>query len=405
MDLRSLGLIGCRLLALYVAVLALSALPAPMVALLRTDSAAWPAVLAPVLLAVVAAALWFGAPWLAPRIVAPVSRVRSGGADGETLARAVFVAAGVLMLAASLDGLWQGVHLTLGALRTYALPPVSADTLGAIIAAPLRIGLGLVLLFGARPFAERLRVRDAAPPQPVDPAGSEDASVGRLLGELVGAAGALGVRQITDLVQTLRTEAEDVAKRVVRSSLDRIIAVAEERRPDFLGATSATGEVTIVFSDMEGFSAMTQRLGDRAAHKVIQVHNRVVRRAVKTHGGREVELQGDGFLLAFPDAAQALRCTRAIQRDFAAYGRKHPQQPIRVRIGVHSGKPIKEGDRFFGITVILAARIAAQAAGGETLVSQAVREQFADDSGFRFDSGRSTELKGLTGTHHMYALR
>jgi class 3 adenylate cyclase len=181
-----------------------------------------------------------------------------------------------------------------------------------------------------------------------------------------------------------------------------VIAAVEQRRPDFSAATAADGTVTIVFSDMEGFTAMTQRLGDHQAHEVIKVHNRIVRQAVKAHGGKEVELQGDGFLLAFPRAAAALQCAGAIHRDCAAYSETNADSPIRVRIGLNTGKPIKNADRFFGISVILAARIAAQAQGGETLVSTAVREDLADDATFVFDQGREAELKGLDGRHRMF---
>ncbi|MGH8541025.1 MAG: adenylate/guanylate cyclase domain-containing protein, partial [Stenotrophobium sp.] len=230
--------------------------------------------------------------------------------------------------------------------------------------------------------------------------------VGQFRAQGASANGDTSVAQmLTDLALTLRNEAEGIAKRVVRSSLDAVIAAVEQRKPDFSAATAVDGTVTIVFSDMEGFTAMTQRLGDREAHEVIKVHNCIVRQAVKAHGGKEVELQGDGFLLAFPDVAQALRCACAIQRDCAAYSVGHADRPIRVRIGLHTGKPIKEGERFFGLTVILAARIAAQAGGGETLVSEAVHRQLADTGEFTFDAGREAELKGLDGRHRMFGVR
>ena len=167
---------------------------------------------------------------------------------------------------------------------------------------------------------------------------------------------------------------------------------------------ASDGQVTIVFSDMEGFTAMTQKLGDAQAHKIIKVHNKVVRDAVAAHQGQEVELQGDGFLLAFAESADALRCAATIQRNLRRHNSRHRQAPIRVRIGMHCGRPIKEGERFFGLTVIMAARIAAQANGGETLVSEAVYQVLADKPEFSFGDPLEAELKGLYGMHKMYPL-
>ena len=96
-----------------------------------------------------------------------------------------------------------------------------------------------------------------------------------------------------------------------------------------------------MFSDMEGFTSITERLGDREAYnKVIQDHHRIVREQLAAHGGHELELQGDGFLLAFPrpPAGCGARCHPSrLRRDSAAAS----QQPIRVRIGLHTAKRSK----------------------------------------------------------------
>src|SRR4029077_15658304 len=94
----------------------------------------------------------------------------------------------------------------------------------------------------------------------------------------------------------------------VTTSIDTVVLAVQRGKPDLRRHAAADGQVTIVFSDMEGFTEMTERLGDLRAHKVIRDHNAIVREQVKAHGGVEVELQGDGFLLAFPRAADALGC-------------------------------------------------------------------------------------------------
>jgi eukaryotic-like serine/threonine-protein kinase len=200
-----------------------------------------------------------------------------------------------------------------------------------------------------------------------------------LLGQAIDTARALGMKSLLEKAEALKAGARGL----------RAVAA-----PD--------GTVTLMFSDMEGFTEMTERLGDAAALEVARAHNKIVRDQLKVHGGSELELQGDGFLLAFPKAGSALLCAIAIQRALAAHSVEHPDQPIRVRIGIHSGEPIKEADRFFGKSVILAARIAAQAKGGEILVSSVVRDLSEGTADVRFDSGREVELKGLAGKRRVF---
>ena len=150
--------------------------------------------------------------------------------------------------------------------------------------------------------------------------------------------------------------------------------------------------------------------------------NTIVRRQVKAHGGFEVKSEGDGFMLAFQSARKALECAVDIQRAFAKRN-DSADEPIRVRIGLHTGEALKEADDFFGKNVILAARIAGQAQGGEILVSSLLKEltesaagvtfgevlvssllkELTESTGeFAFGEGREVELKGLSGKHRVY---
>jgi len=117
-----------------------------------------------------------------------------------------------------------------------------------------------------------------------------------------------------------------------------------------------------------------------------------------------VKSQGDGFMLAFPDPCEALECAIDVQRAFAEREREGSGELLRVRMGLHTGEVISEEGDYFGKNVILAARIAAQALGGEILVSSELRQAASDGSGdgLRFDDGREVELKGLAGTHRVF---
>ena len=188
------------------------------------------------------------------------------------------------------------------------------------------------------------------------------------------------------------------------TSIDAVAKSIAGRRPELGASIAPDGTVTLMFSDMEDFTRMTERLGDREAYRVIQEHNRIVREQLAAHRGHELELQGDGFLLAFALPEQGVRCAIAIQRAFAAYSAAHAEQPIRVRIGLHRGEAIKDRDKFFGRTVILAARIAAQARGGEILISSALAEAAASASELGLGPARELELKGIAEPQAVRAL-
>jgi class 3 adenylate cyclase len=148
---------------------------------------------------------------------------------------------------------------------------------------------------------------------------------------------------------------------------------------------------------------MTERLGDHAALRVVADHNKIVRTQCEAHGGFEVELRGDGFLVAFPTPASGVRCAVALQRAFEAYSRGHPEQPIRLRIGLHCGEALRDEDKFFGKTVIQAFRVADLAAAEEILVSGELRAR-VEDRGFAFANEREVTLKGFSGRHRIAAV-
>ncbi|HSP56434.1 MAG TPA: adenylate/guanylate cyclase domain-containing protein [Dehalococcoidia bacterium] len=181
----------------------------------------------------------------------------------------------------------------------------------------------------------------------------------------------------------------------------------------FAATTPAPGAslATILFTDVEDSTALTQRLGDTAARDVMREHERITREALRVHGGSEVKTLGDGFMASFGSATGALECAIAIQRAFAspsARARFKPAPdegpavaPVRVRIGLNAGEPIAEGDDLHGTAVITAARIAALAQGGEILVSDVVRQLVAG-KGFLFNDRGDHALKGFEDPVRVY---
>lgn len=186
------------------------------------------------------------------------------------------------------------------------------------------------------------------------------------------------------------------------SSIQRLSEIVGAEDIDLGGRTSPEGAVTIMFSDIEGSTEMVERLGDDDWFRVLRAHNRLVRDLVARHGGNEVKAQGDGFMLAFTSSRAALRCAIDVQRELDASTFGPLDQPLRVRAGLHAGFAIQEESDFFGRNVVLAARIADRARGGEILTSQELKEYAEGDGNFRFLQGQELALKGLAGRHVVY---
>jgi class 3 adenylate cyclase len=186
--------------------------------------------------------------------------------------------------------------------------------------------------------------------------------------------------------------------------LDAVDEFLSEGEGEEAAATPAPpGLVTILFTDVEGSTALTQRLGDARTRELLREHERLVREALKSHGGAEVKTMGDGFMASFSSATKALECAIAMQRAFAEHNQS-AEEPIRVRIGLNAGEPIAEDDDLFGTAVNLAARICAHAEAGQILAPIVVRELAAGKQ-FMFADLGETELRGFEDPVRLYELR
>lgn len=131
------------------------------------------------------------------------------------------------------------------------------------------------------------------------------------------------------------------------------------------------GTVTMLFSDIEGSTALLGRLGDRYG-EALSAHRAVLRAAFAAWGGREVSTEGDSFFVVFESASDGVGCCAEAQRTLAGY--EWPGEvAVRVRMGLHSGEPIRHEDNYAGMDVHRAARIAAAAHGGQVVLSEATR--------------------------------
>jgi class 3 adenylate cyclase len=174
--------------------------------------------------------------------------------------------------------------------------------------------------------------------------------------------------------------------------------------PDLTKQAAPDGTVTILFSDIESSAAFADKLGDHRWIELLREHNKLIRDQVTRFNGSEVKSEGDGFMVAFGSARKAVLCAMGIQQTLSMFRREHPDTQIQVRLGLHTGEVVRDDGDLFGRNVILAARVAAEAKGGEILVSSVVKELTESGGDLVFDDGRDVELRGLNRTYRLYSV-
>jgi len=220
------------------------------------------------------------------------------------------------------------------------------------------------------------------------------------LREAEPASGVVGKR-ISDNVPAV-TGVEAPTAEDMSPSLVAILSTVDVADYPFREQTSPDGSVTVVFTDIEGSTAMLERLGEERWLEVMREHNRLVRERVAAHDGAVVKSQGDGFMITFASATAALATAVELQRIFCEYSAKRADRQLRVRIGLHTGNIFREHDDFIGKTVIVAARITARASGGEVLVSETLKQYTERVGRWRFGPARDLSLKGLMSSHRVH---
>lgn len=133
-----------------------------------------------------------------------------------------------------------------------------------------------------------------------------------------------------------------------------------------------TGTVTFLFTDIEGSTSLLKELGPAKYDEVLAEHRRVLREAFVTHGGVEIDTQGDAFFVGFPTATGAVAAARHGQTALAL-------GPIRVRMGLHTGTPRAGAEGYVGIDVHRGARVAALAHGSQVILTAATAALIQDE--------------------------
>ena len=152
----------------------------------------------------------------------------------------------------------------------------------------------------------------------------------------------------------------------------------------------STAQLTMVFTDLEGFTRYTSRTGDEAAAELLAEHHRAVGPIIRSRGGRMVKRLGDGLMLSFAEPAAAVHAALELV-DETPHG-------LRLRAGVHHGDVVVQSDDVIGHVVNVAARVAEAAKGGQALVTKEVLTAAGELRGVKVMRGRSRSFKGVDGT-------
>ena len=158
-------------------------------------------------------------------------------------------------------------------------------------------------------------------------------------------------------------EVVEVSLSAVEAFLGRVSDPRGESRP-----VSEPAHRAVMFTDIVGSTALTERLGDAMTTELVRAHDAIVRRSLNRFEGTEVKHTGDGIMASFPSSSRGIDAAIAIQREFASYNQQ-AHEHLHIRIGIACGQPVEDSNDLFGRTVQMAARLCSAAAPDQIIAS------------------------------------
>lgn len=221
-------------------------------------------------------------------------------------------------------------------------------------------------------------------------------------------------REIGSLYCLVDAPSADAAREVHRQAhgllADEIIPVEAGAVNDFLGPdehgpavredppdrppSADTAFRTIVFTDLEGSTSLTQRLGDEAALQLLQKHDELMLACMEEHDGRRVKHTGDGLMVSFTSVVKTIQCMIDMQRALVRHNETRQDAVLRARMGAAAGEPVSHQSDLFGATVQLASRLCDYGTPGQILVPGVIRD-LCIGKRFNFNSVGDIPLKGF----------
>jgi adenylate cyclase len=188
------------------------------------------------------------------------------------------------------------------------------------------------------------------------------------------------------------------------TSIDVIASTLDDAQPQLGAMSSPDGALTLLFCDIEDAAEIAEELVAERFAELLADHRLIVERVVQHHGGTVAKAHDDGFMVAFDSAHAALRCAIDLQRSLADRTVPGGDRELRLRVGLHTGFVIANTEDMYGRNVVLGARIAGCARGGEIAVSSTLKEYTETDPSFRFQERGEHHFKGVLGEHQVFAV-
>lgn len=163
-----------------------------------------------------------------------------------------------------------------------------------------------------------------------------------------------------------------------------------------IASIGSKGEiVSLLFTDVVDSTVLAAQIGDAEWAALMARYDKGIRDVTERNHGRVVKTLGDGSMLAFSSARDAVAASIDIQRELGG-------DDIALRVGIHSGHALRTEDDLLGLTVNKAARITAAAEGGSILSSSTVKDLVGSMAGVEFGPAKNLTLKGLDGLHQVF---
>src|SRR2546423_282897 len=216
----------------------------------------------------------------------------------------------------------------------------------------------------------------------------------KALGAAGDRAGAMAAyRRLQDRLRSELGIAPSAPTRELVESLRGEEAEAPAPAPAAPPVERAPGTVTLLFTDQVSSTETLQRLGDDEAERLRRTHFRLLRDTASAHGGQEVKNLGDGLMVAFTSAVDAVACAIGIRQAVHRHAEREGDDTLGVRVGLNVGEPIRDEDDYFGTPVVVAKRLWDSADAGQILASDVVRALVGTRGGFEFRPLGSVTLK------------
>jgi class 3 adenylate cyclase len=208
---------------------------------------------------------------------------------------------------------------------------------------------------------------------------------------------AAAIKTFERLSQRLRDELRITPSQATRELAETLRHGGEPAALDTptAAAPPAAAVVTLLFTDLVGSTELLSQLGDDEAERLRRLHFGLLRDVATAHGGEEVKNLGDGLMVAFPSAVNAVGCAIGIQQAVHRHNARQGDDRLQVRVGLNVGELIRDEGDYFGTPVVVAKRLCDKADGGQILATELLRSLVGARGSFGFRSCGPVALKGI----------